>query len=280
MTDRREFLKTMGAAGLAGAGLAAAGCSAAAAGRRLDRIGVQLYTVRSQMADSVEQSLERVAQVGYDEVEFAGYFGRSPQQIRALLDGAGLSAPSAHMSLEALENDWDGSVDLAGTIGHQYLVVASIAPENRTTLDDYRRMGDRFNAVGERAQTAGLTFAYHNHAFEFEPLEGQVPWDVLLQATDPALVKIELDLYWITVGGGDATAMLQAHAGRFHLVHVKDMAADRSMAAVGAGTLDFAAMFALREQAGIQHYFVEHDNPDDPFASIAASHDYLRSLAF
>ncbi|KPK05714.1 MAG: hypothetical protein AMS20_05850 [Gemmatimonas sp. SG8_28] len=280
MTDRREFLKTMGAAGLAGAGLAAAGCSAAAAGRRLDRIGVQLYTVRSQMADSVEQTLERVAQVGYDEVEFAGYFGRSPQQIRALLDGAGLSAPSAHMSLEALENDWDGSVDLAGTIGHQYLVVASIAPENRTTLDDYRRMGDRFNAVGERAQTAGLTFAYHNHAFEFEPLEGQVPWDVLLQATDPALVKIELDLYWITVGGGDATAMLQAHAGRFHLVHVKDMAADRSMAAVGAGTLDFAAMFALREQAGIQHYFVEHDNPDDPFASIAASHDYLRSLAF
>jgi sugar phosphate isomerase/epimerase len=270
----------MGAAGLAGAGLAAAGCSTASAGRRLDRIGVQLYTVRSHMADSVEQTLERVAQVGYDEVEFAGYFGRSPQQIRALLDGAGLSAPSAHMPLEALENDWDASVDLAGTIGHRYLVVASIAPENRTTLDDYRRMGDRFNAVGERAQAAGLTFAYHNHAFEFEPLEGQVPWDVLLEATDPALVKIELDLYWITVGGGDAAAMLQAHPGRFHLVHVKDMAADRSMAAVGAGTLDFAAMFALREQAGIRHYFVEHDNPDDPFASIAASQDYLRGLAF
>jgi sugar phosphate isomerase/epimerase len=280
MTDRREFLKTMSAVGLAGAGLAAAGCGAAAAGRRLDRIGVQLYTVRSQMADSVEQTLERVAQVGYDEVEFAGYYGRSPQQIRALLDGAGLSAPSGHMQLEALESDWDASLDLAGTIGHEYLVVASIAPENRTTLDDYRRMAERFNAVGERAQSAGLTFAYHNHAFEFEPLEGQVPWDVLLEATDPALVKIELDLYWITVGGGDAAGMLQAHPGRFHLVHVKDMAADRSMAAVGAGTLDFAAMFALREQAGIQHYFVEHDNPDDPFESIAASHAYLRNLEF
>jgi sugar phosphate isomerase/epimerase len=223
MTDRREFLKTMSAVGLAGAGLAAAGCGAAAAGRRLDRIGVQLYTVRSQMADSVEQTLERVAQVGYDEVEFAGYYGRSPQQIRALLDGAGLSAPSGHMQLEALESDWDASLDLAGTIGHEYLVVASIAPENRTTLDDYRRMAERFNAVGERAQSAGLTFAYHNHAFEFEPLEGQVPWDVLLEATDPALVKIELDLYWITVGGGDAAGMLQAHPGRFHLVHVKDM---------------------------------------------------------
>jgi sugar phosphate isomerase/epimerase len=280
MTDRREFLKTMGAVGLAGAGLAAAGCSAASAGRRLDRIGVQLYTVRSHMAGSVEQTLERVAQVGYDEVEFAGYFGRSPQQIRALLDDAGLTAPSGHVPLEALEDNWDASVDLAGTIGHQYLVVASIAPENRTSLDDYRRMADRFNAVGERAQAAGLTFAYHNHAFEFEPLEGQVPWDVLLEATDPALVKIELDLYWITVGGGDAVTMLQGHPGRFHLVHVKDMAADRSMAAVGAGTLDFAAMFALREQAGIRHYFVEHDNPDDPFASIAASHDYLRGLAF
>ena len=153
MTCRREFLKTMGAAGLAGAGLAVTGCSAVSEGRRLDRVGLQLYTVRSHMADGVEDTLARVAQVGYDEIEFAGYFGRSPQQIRALLDDAGLSAPSGHMQLEALENDWDASVDLAGTIGHQYLVVASIAPQNRTSLDDYRRMADRFNAVGERGNT-------------------------------------------------------------------------------------------------------------------------------
>jgi sugar phosphate isomerase/epimerase len=280
MACRREFLKSMGAAGLAGAGIAVSGCSAASAGRKLDRIGLQLYTVRSRMGDSVERTLERVAQVGYDEVEFAGYFGRSPEQIRSALDEVGLAAPSGHLALEELEDDWEASVDRAGTIGHEYLVVASIAPEHRTTLDDYRRMADRFNRVGERAIAAGLTFAYHNHAFEFEPVEGQVPWDVLLAATDPALVKLELDLYWITVAGGDAAATLQAHPGRIHLVHVKDMAADRSMAAVGTGTIDFAALFALGEQAGIRHYFVEHDNPNDPFASIAASQDYLRGLTF
>lgn len=280
MTCRRDFLKTIGAAGLAGAGLAAAGCTAASADRRLDRVGLQLYTVRDSMQESVERTLERVAQTGYDEVEFAGYFGRSPDAIRRTLDETGLRAPSTHLALESLEDDWDAAVDLAGTIGHDYLVVASIAPENRTSLDDYRRMADRFNQVGERAKAAGLTFAYHNHAFEFEPVDGRVPWDVLLEATDPSLVKLELDLYWITSAGGDAAATLRSHPGRIPLVHVKDMAADGSMADVGAGTLNFAALFALSEQAGIRHYFVEHDHPGDPFASIAASHHYLSTLTF
>jgi sugar phosphate isomerase/epimerase len=280
MTGRREFLKTVGAAGLAGAGLAATGCGAASAARRLDRIGLQLYTVRSSMEDSVERTLERVAQIGYDEVEFAGYFGRSPQQIRGVLDDTGLSAPAAHLPLELLEIEWDATVDLAAAIGHQYLVVAWIAPANRTSLDDYRRMAERFNRVGERAKAAGLAFGYHNHDFEFEPMEGRIPQDVLMEETEPALVGFELDLYWITKAGGDPLTYLREHAGRFPLVHVKDMAVDGSMADVGTGTIDFKALFALSEQAGIRHYFVEHDNPGNPFESIAASHEHLQSLEF
>jgi sugar phosphate isomerase/epimerase len=275
MTSRREFLEAIGAAGLAGAGLAMTGCA-----RRLDRIGVQLYTVRSAMEDSVERTLERVAQIGYNEVEFAGYFGRSAQQIRQVLDDTGLTAPAAHTPLEPLETEWAATVDFAAAIGHQYLVVPWIAPENRTSLDDYRRMADRLNRVADRAKAAGLGFGYHNHDFEFEPLEGRVPWDVLLEETDPALVKIELDLYWITKAGGDPVAQFREHPGRFPMVHVKDMAADGSMVDVGAGTIDFPALFALSDQAGIRHDFVEHDNPGDPFASIAASYRYLRALEF
>lgn len=275
MTSRREFLEAIGAAGLAGAGLAMTGCA-----RRLDRIGMQLYTVRSAMEDSVERTLERVAQIGYTEVEFAGYFGRSAQQIRQALTDTGLSAPAAHTPLEPLETAWEATVDSAAEVGHQYLVVPWIAPANRTSLDDYRRMADRFNRVGERATAAGLTFGYHNHDFEFEPLEGRVPWDVLLEATDPALVKIELDLFWITKAGGDPVTYLRGQPGRIPMVHVKDMAADGSMADVGAGTIDFAALFALSDQAGIRHYFVEHDNPGDPFTSVAASYRYLRGLEF
>ncbi|NIM48517.1 MAG: TIM barrel protein [Gemmatimonadales bacterium] len=280
MTCRREFLKTIGAASLAGAGLAATGCGVPSTARRLDRIGIQLYTVRSSMQDSVERTLERVAQVGYDEVEFAGYFGRSAQQIRRVLDDTGLSAPATHTPVETLENEWEAAVDVAAVAGHQYLVVASIAPANRTSLDGYRSMADRFNRVAERAKAAGLTFGYHNHDFEFEPLEGRMPWDVLLEETDPALVKLELDLYWITKAGGDPFKYLTEHPGRFPLVHVKDMATDGSMVDVGAGTIDFAALFARSGQAGIKHYFVEHDNPGEPFQSLAASYRYLRNLEF
>ncbi len=159
-------------------------------------------------------------------------------------------------------------------------MVASIAPANRTSLDGYRSMADRFNRVAERAKAAGLTFGYHNHDFEFEPLEGRMPWDVLLEETDPALVKLELDLYWITKAGGDPFKYLTEHPGRFPLVHVKDMATDGSMVDVGAGTIDFAALFARSGQAGIKHYFVEHDNPGEPFQSLAASYRYLRNLEF
>jgi len=280
MTDRREFLTAMGAVGLTGAGLLAAGCSRAPAGRRLDRIGVQLYSVRDAMQENVERTLERVAAIGYTEVEFAGYFDRTPQQIRSLLDANGLTAPSTHVSLEVLENDWESTVDLAKTVGHEYLVVPSIPAEDRTTIDDYRAMAERFNGVAERAMEAGLLFGYHNHNFEFELLDDRVPYDVLLDETDPELVKFEMDLFWITKGGADPLAYFSEHPGRFALVHVKDMNANGDMVAVGAGTIDFASLFAHSDEAGIRHYFVEHDNAADPFESIRASYDYLEGLRY
>jgi sugar phosphate isomerase/epimerase len=213
-------------------------------------------------------------------VEFAGYFDRSPQQIRAALDENGLSAPAAHVSLEMLEDDWAVTADLAETVGHRYLVVPWIAPADRTSLDGYRSFAERFNRVGERVREAGLTFAYHNHDFEFVPVDGGIPFDVLVEETDPALVTFEMDLFWITKAGGDPFAYFSERAGRFPLVHVKDMAADGAMADVGAGTIDFASLFARSEEAGIHHCFVEHDNPGDPFASIAASYDHLRGLEY
>lgn len=280
MTDRRDFLIAMGAVGVTGAGLRSAGCAGTSAGRRLDRIGVQLYTVRAAMQESVERTLERVAAIGYSEVEFAGYFDRSPQQIRSALDENGLSTPAAHVSLELLENDWESMVKFAATVGHHYLVVPWIEPANRTSLDDYRAYAARFNHVAERANEAGLAFAYHNHDFEFEPLGGRIPFDVLVEDTDPALVAFEMDLFWITKAGGDPFVYFRKHPGRFPLVHVKDMNADGTMVDVGAGAIDFASLFARSDEAGIRHYFVEHDNPSDPFESMRASYRYLQGLRY
>jgi sugar phosphate isomerase/epimerase len=282
--DRREFLSAV-TAGAAGAFGTASGLGACARGptqgtRRLDKIGVQLYTVRSEMTRSVETTLDRVAAIGYQEVEFAGYFGRTPEQIRAALSAAGLVAPASHVPWERLESGWSETLDEAARAGHDTVIVAFLPAERRRTIADYRAWAARFNDAGRVARAAGLRYAYHNHDFEFSSLEGTVPYDILLADTDPDLVAFELDLFWIARGGRDALAYVTRHPGRFQLVHVKDMDDQGRMVDVGAGRLDFAAIFARSAEAGLRHNFVEHDEPADPFTSIQASYDYLRRLEF
>jgi sugar phosphate isomerase/epimerase len=248
------------------------------ASRGLEPIGLQLYTVRDLMQADVARTLERVAEVGYQEVEFAGYFGETPRRIRELLDGVGLRSPSAHLSLRELGRHLQRTLDLAELIGHRYLVVPSLDPEDRRTLDDYRRVATALNRAGEAAKARGLRIAYHNHDFELKPIGGVVPYDVLLRGTDPALVFFEMDFYWMASGRADPLVYFQRHPGRFHLCHLKDMAPSGDMADVGAGRLDFRAILRRREQAGLRHFYVEHDHPGDPLESVRASYRYLRGL--
>jgi sugar phosphate isomerase/epimerase len=152
-----------------------------------------------------------------------------------------------------------------------------VPPEERSSVDAARKLGEEFNRAGEAARTRGLTFAYHNHDYEFAPLGSTTCYDVLLATCDPKLVEFELDLFWITKAGKDPLTYLAQQPGRFPMVHVKDMAADGAMVDVGAGTIDFAKIFAAAN-GGIRHYFVEHDNPADPFGSIAASYAALAAL--
>ncbi len=284
--NRRNFLRTAGGLALGSLATVAWGCrpsreqsdqNAAVGSRRLERVGLQLYTVRTLMAQNVPRTLERVAEIGYQEVEFAGYFNYTPQELRQMLDHLGLSAPATHVPYQALEENLEATLETAQVLGHRYVVVPWLPPEQRQTLDDYRRWAERFNRWGEACRAAGIQFAYHNHDFEFAPVEEQIPYDVLLAETDADLVKMELDLYWITYAGQDPIPYLQQHPGRFLLCHVKDMTEDRRMVDVGQGTIDFAKIFA---QAQLQHYFVEHDRPDDPLASIRRSYAYLSQLAF
>ena len=281
MTNRRDFIETLGAAALGHALQPRAPTPEPRAPlHRLTRIGLQLYTVRRAMQADVEATLARVAATGYTEVEFAGYFGKSPGEVRAILDRHGLAAPAAHVSMAA--DQWRAALDAAPVIGHRYLVVAWIPAEQRQTLDAYKRMAQDFNRLAAEARAAGLQFAYHNHDFEFQPFDGKLPYDVLLAETDPKLVQMEMDLYWITKGGQDPLAYFARYPGRFPMVHVKDSAGapEHRMVDVGAGTIDFRKIFARRKQAGIRHFFVEHDEPADAFASIRASYEYLKRLKF
>ena len=274
------------AAGASSAGTATGAVAAGATtGAKIRPIGVQLYTVRDEMQKDVAATLARVAQIGYTEVEFAGYFDKTPTEIRAILDRNGLTAPSAHIPLQMLQGNLAGVIDAAKTIGHQYVICPWLDPSQRgSTADAWRSFARTLNDIGRNVQQAGLQFGYHNHDFEFSSVGGtMLPFEILASETDPSLVKFEMDLYWATKAGQDPLSWFAKYPGRFPLVHVKDAkGADKAMAPVGGGNIDWRRIFTQRTQAGIQHYFVEHDNaadfPGGSFASITASYQYLSNL--
>jgi sugar phosphate isomerase/epimerase len=280
LQNRRTFLATLGATAL-GIAAGSRGASAfAAPPRRLTRIGLQLYTVRGEMGRDLAGTLARVAEIGYTEVEFASYFGRSPREIRELLARHGLTSPSTHVPFGAIQKDWARTLDEASTIGHQWVTIPWIPEEQRRNVDGWKRVSEMYNRAATEAKAAGLRFAYHNHDFELQRVDGIVPLDLLLTETDPALVDFELDLYWLVRAGGDPLDYFARFPKRFPLVHVKDSAGppEHRMVDVGRGTIDFRRIVARSEQAGIEHYFVEHDQPADPMASVRESFQYLAKL--
>jgi len=283
MQTRRNFLATLGVATLGIVSRDAAAASEVLAPRRkLKRIGLQLYTVRDLMKADLPGTLAKVAAIGYKEVEFAGYFGRTPAQIRDLLRRNGLSSPSSHLPFESLQNGWQKALDDAQAIGNHWVTIAWIAEEKRRTLDDWKAHAALFNRAAAQARSAGLRFAYHNHDFELRTIGGAKPLDVLLKETDPSLVDFEMDLYWVVFGGGDPIDFFNRYPKRFPLLHVKDSAGppDNRMVEVGKGKIDFRSIFAQSGKAGVKHYFVEHDQPADPIASIRSSYNYLHTLTF
>ena len=241
--------------------------------------GLQLYTVRSLLERDYAGTLARVAALGCREVEFAGlYPSSSTRETVALLQRHGLSAPSGHAEYETLARDPGAELQKANELGQRFVVCPSIDEPHRRTIDDWKRIAKNFNRIGEQARRAGLTFAYHNHDFEFQPIAGQIPYDLMLTETDPALVKLEMDFYWMARAGRDPLAYFRKYPGRFPLVHLKDMARGGSITEVGNGTVDFARLLTEAKLAGIVHGFVEHDDPADPLKSIEISLRYLRQL--
>jgi sugar phosphate isomerase/epimerase len=272
--NRRSFLGMISAATILGSRI-----SWAADDRKLDKIGLQLYTVRSLMKNDFEGTIAKVAAVGYREVEFAGLFDRSPQDVRKILDNNGLAAPASHVDYKTVEGDWPKALDAAHTLGQSFIVCPFI-DESMRTPEGWKRVADTLNRAGEASKNAGIQLAYHNHNWEFKTDQGQMPYEILLSNTDPNLVKMEMDLFWIIKGKQDPLTYFNRFPGRFPLVHVKDMKKDGEMTEVGSGVIDFKKIFAQSEKAGIQHYFVEHDEPKDPIASVKTSYDYLSKLRF
>lgn len=273
ITDRREFLALLSA-------FVASSSTCPAFGKSLSNIGLQLYTVRDLLADDFEGTLAAIARIGYRQVEFAGIGGPSPEQTLSILKRHGLAAPAAHVSYEQLERELPKHLEAARAMDVQFVVCPSVDASRLKTIDGWKRVCETFNAIGAQVKAAGLSFAYHNHDFEFASVDGQVPYDVVLAETDAVLVKMEMDLYWMTKAGRDPVQYFQRYPGRFPLLHLKDMARDGTITDVGSGVVDFKRVLSYSNLAGVAHCFVEHDHPAHPLQSIETSLRYLQQLDF
>jgi sugar phosphate isomerase/epimerase len=280
--DRRTFVGSMTAAAVM------SHFGWAASEHRIEKIGLELYTVRDALGKDFEGTLAQVAKVGYKEVEFAGFFAHlpefnpSPKRTREILDADGLSAPATHVPYSALSlENWPKVLEASKILGHEYIVNPSIDREVLKQSDGWKRAAQTFNRAGEESQKAGIQFAYHNHVEEFKPTaDGKLPYDILLSESDPNLVKMEMDLGWAHEARVDPLKYFAQYPGRFPVVHVKDFDKNDMMTEVGSGVIDWKGIFAKSELGGIKHYFVEHDNPMLPFTSIEKSYQYLKQLNF
>lgn len=280
MITRRQFIQT---AAIASVGSAILTQPETMFAKKVKSVGVQLYTVRNEMAKDFEGTLKSVAALGYKEFEFAGYNNKSPQEVRTLLSALGVTAPSAHFPLAAFEKDVNKTIETAKTVGHKILICPFLMPNERKTLDDYKRVCGILNRAGEACRAAGIQLGYHNHDFEFKELEGKLPMDLMLAECDKNLVKIELDLGWVVYAGKDPVELFAKHPGRFISFHVKDMNPNTKEITVelGNGNVDFKRIFANSKKSGVKHFFVEQDRSTmSPLESLKISMAYLKKLEF
>ena len=280
---RREFVQT---ASFAAVGLLSLP-SFLAAGKAQKGMGLALYAVREPIMKDPKGVLQKVAGFGYKELETFSYkdgqiFGMNFSDFCSHAKSLGMKVTSGHYGLAQITGDtWLKAVDDAKKNGQDFMVMPYLVEGDRKTIDDYKRICASLNAAGEVCNKNGIRFQYHNHAFEFETLDGQIPFDVMLKELDPKKVGMELDLYWIVRAGQDPVKYFDAYPGRFEQWHIKDMSkADGSKNAnVGDGSIDFKALFAKAKKAGLKHWYVEYDTfPGDPIESVAASAKYLKSL--
>jgi len=288
MTSRRSFLKT--------SAVLSAGLLVAPKLFAYDKkyIGLQLYTVRDAMGKDPAGTLAKVAQIGYNSIETSygdgKFYGLDGKAFSALAKQNGLIVPSCHYRLGeektsgpapagTILNGWDKAVDDAAEVGLKYMVCAWLAPSERGSLDHYKQVAEDLNKAGETCKKAGIQLCYHNHDFEFIQEDGKYPYETLLKSTDKKLVKMEMDLYWMTKAKQDPIAVFNENPGRFPLLHLKDMdnTPKQMFTEVGNGIIDFKKILSHANTAGVKYVFVEQDIcPGDPFDSITKSITYIK----
>src|SRR5690349_558772 len=282
MIDRRRFLQ---AAGGSVAGMALGmprGVGAGQSHAPLARVGLELYSVRREMATDFDRTLAAIRQIGYTDVELLwsfDNFGKSTAEVKAALAREGLGAPSAHIAPITILIGWERQLQTAKELGHQYLIVPSLTADTSRSLDDWREWADRFNQAGAAARRAGIWLAFHNEPDHMKPIDGQVPYDVFVERTDPSVVRHQLDVGNMVMGGGDPLRYLERYKARYWSFHLKDVVADHSHdTELGTGVLDLQRIVRAIPNIDGKPCYVEQEGPADPLASARKNFEYLRKL--
>lgn len=319
MLNRRDFIKNaaFGAAALSLTPLEEVILEL----KKVKKIGIQLFSLPKSLSNDFEGSVKMLAQMGYKELELfgpypfspaatqenwkkvapmlgfsgSGYFGKTAKEVKKIFDDNGLSSPAAHSDFDTLVSAMDKWGEAAQILGHKYVILPSIPEDKRKTLDDYKRTAEVFNKIGESAKNVGLRFAYHNHGYGFKALEGKIPFELLMEQTDPNLVFLEMDIFWTAAAGVKPLDYLEKYKNRYKLLHIKDMKEAKTFAKdgntaqewfalfpyltnVGEGVLGVKEIVEKAQSIGVQHFMVEQDLVVQPEVALKTSFDYLKKL--
>jgi sugar phosphate isomerase/epimerase len=312
--NRRQFLSHSAA-------VLAAGAMTPATANATKRIGLQLFSMPKMLEKDFREGIAFIAGLGYSEVELygpypfsapeaiakwrsvtpqlgfsgSGFFGLTAAQVHSILSEHRLAAPSMHTDLLTLQQGMGALAEAAHVLGATYVTLPSIPADKRKSLDDFKRMADSFNSIGNEARRNGLKFAYHNHGYGLHEMQGQIPLQLMLQQTDPTLVFFEMDIYWTTAGGADPVQYLKDYPTRYKMLHLKDMKERRQfkgdggdpsqwielfpyMTSVGDGVLDIKGIVSQGRRSGVEHFFVEQDMVANPQVALKRSADFLLKL--
>lgn len=287
----------------------------------VDSIGIQLFSLPKTLEANFESGMRMLAKMGYSEIELygpfsfssqmakegwkavtpmlgfsgSGFFGRKANEVKALFNDLGLKIPSVHTDLDTLENHIENFAESAEILGFEYVVLPAIPDDRRKTMDDYKRMADTFNTIGANAKKLGLKFGYHNHGYGLNMVDGSIPFEVMMDNTDPDSVFLEMDIFWTIAGKADPIHYLEKYSGRYHCMHLKDMKENKTfsgdggdasqwvalfpnMASAGDGVVDFKSLLKVAKANGVKHFFVEQDMVQNPELALKKSFDHLNAL--
>jgi len=319
--NRKTFIQQVSALSL-GLGMAPSLSASMLQSQKIKKVGLGLFSAPRLFQDNVEQGIATLAELGIQEFEtygpytfsdarnqaswkaltpqlgfdISGFLGLEVKAFQALLKKYNISIPSMHTDLYTLEENMGALAEAANTLGAKYVVLPAIPESERSTLDDYKRIAERFNAIGAAAKSEGIAFAYHNHGYGLIPNEqGIKPVDLIFDGTDPQLVFLEMDVFWTVAGRANPIELIQKHSGRYKMFHLKDMkeltyfegagstapewmALFPKLVSAGSGVIPIDAIVETASAHGAEHFFIEHDFAPDPIENIGDASRYLKGL--